>query len=418
MASVGGRATLVTVDQVLSGASNIFVVLLIAHLLSPADFGRFTLIFLAYSSACVIGRSLICATILVHPHDADSRPRAILGSSLFFAVAIGIMVLAVALPLHLKGSAIGTSLLWLSLFIPLMLIQDVGRFIAIANHRPVRAVWLDGLWIVVEVAAFLVVIVRDEATLSLSVAIWAASGALSGLMVFVQSGFPRLSELDLTWLRSRWTFSWRAMVTGVTSEVSALIGFTAIALVSSGVVVGAVRAVLLLTRPGNIVITSVATSGIVDMSRDRPDNDATRMRIRRTVLVSVAAAVLNTVVLVFLPDRVGQLVLGQTWDVAEPLLLAAGLQLVLIAARNGIRVALMSRREIRLIMAIDIVGSVALIVLSLVGALIAEAEGVMWANVAGQGALSIAWWGLGRRRLNAGSPQVEESIGSELNRPS
>lgn len=414
MASVGGRTTLVTVDQVLSGASNILVVLLVAHLLSPADFGRFTLIFLAYSSACVIGRSLICATILVHPEDADSRPRAILGSSLFYALGIGVVVLAAALPLHLTGSAIGTSLLWLSAFVPLMLIQDVGRFLAFAIQRPVRAVWLDSLWIVLEVVAFLVVLVRDDASLTLTAAIWAASGAISGLCVFVQVGFPRPSELDLSWLRSRWNFSWRAMVTGVTSEVSALVGFTAIALVSSGIVVGAVRAVLLLTRPGNIVITGVATAGIVDMSRDRLDNDATRKRIRRTVLVSVAAAVLNTVVLVLLPDSVGELVLGQTWDVAEPLALAAGLQLVLIAARNGIRVALMSRREIRLIMAIDIVGSVAMIVLSLIGALVADAEGVMWANVAGQGALSAVWWVLGRRRLNAEPAPSGEPARSEL----
>lgn len=399
MATAGRRMTLVTVDQILSGASNLLVVIFIAHLLPPVDFGRFTLLFLGYTVASVIGRSLIGLTAMVHPEDADDRPGAILGSSVLYALGCGVVFVAAGAGLQFAAPSLGESLMWLGLFIPLMLIQDVGRFIGIARRQPGRAIWLDGQWMVLEVALFAMLFVRDDATLVLCSIVWGASGAVSGLWVFVQYAVPRLSDLNFSWLRSRWDFSWRSMVTSVTTQASALIGFSAVALVSSGIVVGAVRAANLLTRPAATVINGVARSGVADMARERPDTRALAPHMRRTLLVSMAAAIGNLVVLVSLPDVVGRAILGQTWPVAEPLLLAAGLQVVCIAARNGTRAALMARRDIRVIMIFDIAGSVLLITLSFAGALIAEAQGVMWATVIGQAILTVVWWFVFRSRL-------------------
>lgn len=417
MATAGRRMTLVTVDQVLSGASNLLVVIFIAHLLSPGDFGRFTLLFLGYTVVGVIGRSLIGQTTMVHPDDADQRPRAILGSTVLFAIGSGVLFVAAGAGLQFASPSLGESLMWLGLFIPLMLIQDVGRFLGIARHQPGRAIWLDAQWMALEVGLFVLLFLRDEATLVLCSIVWGASGALSGLWVFVQYGVPRLADVNFAWLRSRWDFSWRSMVTSTTTQVSALVGFSAVAVVSSGIVVGAVRAANLLTRPGTTVINGVARSSVADMARERPDNRALVPHMRRTLLVSMAAAIANLVVLVSLPDIVGRAILGQTWPVAEPLLFAAGLQVVCIAARNGTRAALLARRDIRVIMVFDIAGSVLLITLSFIGALIAEAQGVMWATVVGQAILTVVWWFVFRHRYRrtdgptiADQPSMPEHI--------
>lgn len=391
--------TLVTIDQVLSGVSNILVVLVVAHLLSPTDFGLFTIVFLVYAFASVTMRALVGATVLVHPEDVDDRPRAILGAGIVISLAVGALCALAGLALLATGAEIATSLVWLGLLLPLLLVQDIGRFLAIAANRPIRALGLDGMWIVLAIVSFSVVIGQDSLTLERSVLLWAASGALSGCWVFVHWGVPRLSELNWNWLRERWDFSWRSTVTSITNQASALVGFAAIAAVSSAATVGAVRAAWLMTRPGNTVITSSTLSALGDMSRVRDDDRALRVHMRQVLWVSLAAALANLVVLVVIPDSVGRLILGHIWDLAEPLLLAAGLQLVLIAARNGTRAALLSRREIRLIMAVDIAGTILLIVLSFAGAVMADAQGVIWAGVIGQGVQTIVWWIVARHRL-------------------
>lgn len=408
--------TLVTIDQILSGVSNILVVLLVAHVLSPTDFGLFTIVFLVYTLASVTLRALVGATVLVHPEDADDRPRAVVGSSLLMCAVSGALCVVAGIILEPFGAPVASSLVWLGLLLPLLLVQDIGRFVAIAANRPVRALGLDGMWVLLEVALFGIALTQGSLTLELCVLLWAASGAVPGAWVFLQWGFPRLSELNHGWLRERWDFSWRSMVTSITNQASALVGFAAIAVVSSGATVGAVRAAWLLTQPGNTVITGSTRSSLVDMSRSRDDDDALRRHMRRVLAVSMTAALANLGILLVIPDGVGRLILGRTWPLAEPLLLAAGLQLVLIAARNGTRAALLSRRQIRLIMVVDIIGTVLLVALSLVGAVIADAQGVIWAGVVGQGIQTVVWWVLARRRL-ARPPTTPEDPDSGTSRP-
>lgn len=400
--------TLVTFDQALSGVSNILVVLLVAHLLSPTDFGMFTIVFLVYTLFSVTGRALICATVLVHPADIDSRPRSVLGSATLFGLAVGALCVLAAFGLRSIDAAIADSLIWLGVLTPLLLVQDVGRFMAIAAGRPARALWLDTVWIVLEVLGFGIVIAQGAATLEASVVIWAAAGAVPGLWVFVHWGVPRRSEFSFGWLRERWSFSWRSMVTSVVTEASTLLGFGAIAAVSSAATVGAVRAAWLLTQPGSTVIAGSTRSSLADMARVRDDKDALMFHMRRVLGVSMAAAAGTCLILVVIPDSIGRLILGQSWDLAEPLLLAAGLQLVMIAARNGTRAVLLSRLEIRLIMVVDIAGAFLLVGLSLVGAVVADAQGVIWAGVIAQVVQTVVWWALFRRRVwRNGVPEPE-----------
>lgn len=391
--------TLVTIDQVLSGVSNLAVVLLVAHVLSPSDFGMFTIVFLVYTLASVTVRALIGATVLVHPDDVKDRPRSILGSAALFGLALGALCLLMGVGLRALDAHIADSLVWLGALLPLMLVQDVGRFLAITARRPMRALWLDAMWIVLEVAGFAVVIARDGADLETSVVIWAAAGAVPGLWVFLHWGLPRPSELNFAWLRSRWDFSWRSMVTSVVTEASTLFGFAGIAAVSGAAAVGTVRAAWLMTQPANTVISGSTRSSLADMAVVRHDESALMVHMRRLLAVSVAAALANCAILVVLPDAVGRLILGQSWELAEPLLLAAGLQLVLIAARNGTRAVLLSRLEIKLIMVTDIAGTFLLVGLSFAGAVMADAQGVIWAGVVAQAIQTVVWWALVRNRV-------------------
>lgn len=389
----GRRASLVTFDQLISSASNLLVLIWVAHALTPAGFGRFSLVFLIYVfTQTGVVRSLVSATVVVHPEDADERPRGVLGTAVLLSVVAGVLCVGASGVLWWSGSALAMPVLVVGLLMPLLAVQDVGRYLGIAQSRPGKAVVLDTLWLVLMVAALIAVEVAHKPTLMWIIFAWAASGAVAGVWVFVQHGVPRARELSFDWLRLRWHFSWRSLVASSSAAIVALVGSSLMAVVSGPIAVAALRAALLLERPSTTVQTALATSAATDIAREQPDNAGLLAYQRRTMMLSVAVAALNMIVVLVIPDVLGRLVLGQVWDVVKPLLLVVSLHVAAFAAQSGVRAALIGRRRIESVMMVDIVGTVLSIVGVVVGAGMADAKGAMWGAVIGQSLTALVWW--------------------------
>lgn len=387
------RMSLVTVDNLIFSISSLLVFIWAAHVLDPADFGRFALVLLVF--VFVQGslvRSLVSWTVMVHPEDADSRPRAVLGSALMLAAVAGAICLAAGGLLQLGDSGLGSSLLVVGALMPLLAVQEVGRFISFAQAKPSRAIVIDVLWLVLMIAALWAIQVRDTMSLTWMVIAWGGSGALAGVWVFVQQGWPRPQDISLAWLKDRWGFSWRSLVAASSSAVVALVGAGLVAVVSGPVAVAAVRAALLLERPSTTIQMAVATSTGAEIARERPDNAGLLVHQRRALLVSVVVAAVNFAVLFLIPDSVGELILGDVWDLVTPLLLIIGLRVLAMAGQSGVRAALMGRRQISRVMKIDIAGTVLSIVGFVIGAYLGDAEGAYWGSLIGLTLTVIGWW--------------------------
>ena len=387
------RMGAVTIDNIIFSVSSLLVFIWSAHVLDPADFGRFALVLLVF--VFVQGslvRSLVSWTVMVHPEDADSRPRAVLGSALLLAVGAGLICLAAGALLLLGDSGLGASLLVVGGLMPLLAVQEVGRFIAFAQARPGRAIVIDVLWLVLTVVALTAIQVFHEMTLLWMVVGWGGTGAVAGVWVFVQQGRPRARDISLTWLKERWHFSWRSLVAASSSATVALIGAGLVAVVSGPLAVAAVRAALLLERPSTTVQMAVATSAGADIARERPDNAGLLAHQRRAMLVSVVVAALNFGVLFLIPDALGELVLGDVWPLVTPLLLVIGLRVLAMAGQSGVRAALMGRRQISQVMKIDIAGTVLSIVGFVIGAYLGDAEGAYWGSLVGLTLTVAGWW--------------------------
>ena len=396
----GRRAGLVTFDQGISSASNLLMLIWVAHALSAADFGRFSLVFFVWVfTQNGVVRSLVSSTVMVHPEDADERPRSVLGAAVLLSLAVGALCALLGGGLWWAGSNIGPPLLLVGVLMPLLGVQDAGRFIAIAESKPVRAVVLDSIWLGLMFGGFVAVEVSHGATLMWLVAAWAGTGALSGMWVFVQHGIPRARELSLDWLRERWHFSWRSLVASSSSAAVALIGSSLMAIVSGPLAVAGVRAALLLERPSTTVQTAVATSAATDIAREKSDNAGLLRHQRRTMTASILVALANLAVLMVIPDSVGKLLLGNVWKIVEPLLLVVGFHVGVLAAQSGVRAALMGRRQIHSVMIVDITGTVLSIVGLVIGAALADAQGAMWGGVVGQGITAVLWWSVLLRHL-------------------
>jgi O-antigen/teichoic acid export membrane protein len=102
--------------------------------------------------------------------------------------------------------------------------------------------------------------------------------------------------------------------------------------------------------------------------------------------------VLTGLVLVYLPDPIGRLVLGDTWRYAEPLMLATGVQLVLLGLNSGARTALTGARMVRTTTWLDLATSPVILVAAVVGSLVAGASGFVWATALVTGVCVVAWW--------------------------
>jgi hypothetical protein len=390
--SRGGRAFLVTVDQALSSITNLLAVVWVAHAVSVVEFGSFSLLLLVYTFVMGPIHALISMRVVVHPEDADHRPRWVLGSALVLGTVGGLGCALVGVLQVLAGASIGPSMVALGAALPLLVVQDVGRWVAIARSRPSGAIVLDAAWLLLLVGAFVALAVTDQARLFTLTAAWAGSGAVAALLLPVAYGFLRPAEFSLRWLRERWDQSWRLLVGNVTAAGSVLAGAALVALVSTPVAVAAVRAAILLGRPTTAIQNAVASSMAADVARERPDNRGLLRFQRRTMTVSAVVALANLALLMLLPDAAGQALLGNVWPVIEPLMLPVTLWLVVAAAQSGVPPALIGRHQFQVAMVVQIVGGLLSMAALVAGALVDSVTGAVWGLVIGQGATAAAWW--------------------------
>ncbi|UDY23617.1 hypothetical protein [Nocardioides sp. Kera G14] len=414
-ASAGRRISLVTFDQVLSSISNLLALVLVAHALAPEDFGRFSLLFVGYTLAQAAVRSLVSMPAMVHPEDSRHRPQVALGAAVLLGGAISLVCISLGAVMMLAGQSIGSAVLTLGVCLAPLLLQDVGRYVAFGRGEPQQAIVLDTAWLVLLIAGFAVEERFDLVTLDRLVIAWAASGAVSGLWVFVRYGVPTGRDLSLDWIRRRWDFSWRSLVGNFFAQSVGLLGAIAAAAVSTASVVAAVRASLLLGRPSATVQLGVATSTAADVAREEADDEGLRRHQRRALGIAAAVATLNLGILLVLPDFLGRALLGQVWPIMEPLVLPAGLFGLVQAAQTSISAVLIGRRQMATVMRVDILGAMIGVACLVGGARLGQASGAVWGTVVGQGMVSAIWVVIYLRHLSRSAatpvrPDTERAV--------
>ena len=406
-----GTVSLTGLSQGLSSITNLAAVIAAAHSLTPANFGWFSLLLMVYTVGLGILHSLISVPAVAHPDEADAHPWRILGSALAVTLWGAGPCIVGALVAIMLGSSIGTGLLALAVTMPLLLLQSIGRYVAFARAHPMNAVALDVAWLVLLGAALTIAEIQDWTSLFAITMAWTGSGALAALLLVVQYGWPT-ERPSLDWLKGQWGFSWRSMVGNVASTGGALLGSIAVAFVSTPVSVAVVRASMLLRRPGQVIQSSISTSVANAVARERPGLRGLRRHQRRAMVISIGTAVLNLLVLQYLPDPAGRAVLGAVWPLIEPLRLPVGLVVLALATQAGVRAVLLGYRQIGTIMVAEIVGTVVTIVALVVGAAINDAAGAIWGLVVGTAFISLIWWvafvRFLRAPLSVDTPRVPE----------
>lgn len=373
-------------DQALSSATNVLVVVLAARSLGPYEFGAFSAVYIGYTilvgaSAAVIGQVIVLRTR--ENSDLEKEIRGSIAFALVFGAVAGVACLLVAVILEqVRGPLVA-----LAIFLPLLFAQDTARYGASALHKMEVAVLSDATWLVMLLLLGAVLELSNYTlTATSALAAWALAGSGAGLLWFRLLGSFRPMPSIRGYLR-RDFLGYRFIAEYVILRALSQ-GFTLLLGVMAGLAVtGAIRGVTTLFGPLMVSMAAAASFGAPLVGR-LPAGKRDRFVLILTGAL-VAVSVLCAAGVAFLPDVAGEAVLGESWAGAQAFVPAMSLQVLFAAVTTTTYLALRltaprSTLNLRLLVAALLPG------LFFLGYAVGGPVGAFWGLTAASGAQALA----------------------------
>ena len=347
-----------TADQVTSSLSNLVFIVLIAQSSSSEVFAQISTIWTVVSFSVVISRSVFGVPLLLdgnlsssinHPSISGARSGALLLGMPALLGSFGLYVFA-------KGDS-GLPFLILAVCVPLILLQDFGRYLAIASGRSKDA-FVSDLILLAPLALGSVLVVSNLISVSANV----ASGILfSGLVlsIFALRNYEVL-KLSLG--------SFRSLVSSDISRRRKLLqeallnAFTAVASVAAVWIayeansVAAFNGALYILAPITLAVLVVNLVIQQSISQSKGIVHKREYGIFGTLLF---AAFLWTLIVANLPESLGSSLLGVTWNLVQPIVIPMSAVLCLSLIMEFVLVVFRARGQFSLIVSIRILVSIA-----------------------------------------------------------
>ncbi|WP_435208649.1 hypothetical protein [Streptomyces sp. bgisy034] len=388
-----GRLSWGLADQAASSISNFAVGIYVARSLGVTAFGVFSLAWVTYGVVLNVSRGLATDPLVVRFSGvSDSAWRGAVarssGTALGVGAAIGAGCLAAGLAL---GGQVGPAFACLGVMLPGLLLQDAWRYSFFAAGTGKKAFVNDLVWGVALVPA-MVLAARVDSVAAFVLA-WGASATAAAGYGYVQSGILPRTARARAWLREQRDLGYRYLVENVSlSGASQLRAYGLGAIVGVGAV-GAVRGAELLLGPFLAVLMGLSLVTVAEAARvlrRAPD------RLGRFCLLlgggQAVAALCWGGALLLMPDRLGELVLGDVWHSAAQLVVpvtlgvaGAGLG---TGAAAGLRALAAARRSLRC----QLFASACYVAGGLGGAALAGTVGSAWGVATATLAASAVWW--------------------------
>lgn len=356
---MGLRRWATLVDQVLANASNALFTILVARLASPATFGQFTVGYAVLAFAVLGWRNGLAYQVSLQAGDAGGvrkeTHRAVAASLLLGPLVALVVFLTVQ-----AGEAGSLELaLGVGVATPFVLTQDLLRYSAVAAERVRSALASDLFWAALLAVATILLIV-NRLTLTTLVVLWAGGAvAATALLAWRLRVRPRLTGL-WAWVTASWRGRTQLISGALISGGAAPIAAGIVAAAAGPQIAGGVAGAGTLMAPINALmawmsLTLLAKTAVLG---DR----GKRAAFIRASIWAAAVAIPWGLVLLFLPDPAGGLLLGETWPLTQQALPVVGVQYALSAVANIGILLLISFGRTRSVLINGIVAAVARIV--------------------------------------------------------
>ncbi|MER5302919.1 hypothetical protein ABT039_26140 [Streptomyces lasiicapitis] len=391
--AMAGRLSWGLADQAVCSMTNFAVGIYVARSLGLAAFGVFSLAWVTYGVVLSVSRGIATDPLVVRfsgVPDASWRGAAARssGTALVVGGAIGLVCLVVGLGL---GGRVGPAFAALGVVLPGLLLQDAWRYSFFAAGTGRKACVNDLLGALALVPALLVA--ARVGSVEAFVLAWGAAAAVAAGYGCFQSGIRPRPDRARAWLREQRDLGYRYLVENVgvsgASQLRAY-GLGAIVGVSA---VGVVRGAELLLGPFLALLMGLSLVTVPEAARVL--RQAPHRLAKFCLMLSgglAAAALLWGVALLLVPDRAGELVLGDVWGSASELIAPAVLGVagsgLGIGAAAGLRALAAARRSLRA----QLFASAAYVGGGLGGAAAGGAVGSAWGVAAATLSSSAVWW--------------------------
>jgi len=314
-------------DQVLASASNFVVIVIVARSLSAGGFGSFSVAFEVYILTVFIIRGLASDPLsTAHASDAPEQLRqAVSSAAVTTVVATCCLGLVVAGISFVVGDQLAPVLLALAIGLPGLALQDYFRYALIVQGNARAAFFNDLTWGLFQLPLLWVAISQESGATGL-LAAWAVAGNAAAVLGLLQtrSGLGRLSQVR-PWLRRHRKLWPYFLLDNVIFQASNLVLVVVISVAAGLAQVAGFRAAMTVYAPLAIVGRGIVGVSVPLLARRSHDPRA----VKRSALVIAwllgPMALAWATVTLFIPDHVGRAFLGDSWEIAEPLVFLAGI---------------------------------------------------------------------------------------------
>ncbi|MCX5562487.1 hypothetical protein [Streptomyces sp. NBC_00038] len=391
--ALAGRLSWGLADQAASSMSNFVVGIYVARSLGLTAFGVFSLAWVTYGVVLNVSRGLATDPLVVRFSGVpEASWRGAVARSTGTALGVGTAIGAVCLVAGLGlGGRVGLAFACLGVMLPGLLLQDAWRFSFFAAGTGRKAFVNDVVWGVALVPAM--VVAAHVGSVAAFVLAWGASATVAAAYGYIQSGIRPLMTGARGWLREQRDLGSRYLIENVSlSGASQLRAYGLGAIVGVGAV-GAVRGAELLLGPflavlmGLSLVTVPEAARVLRRAPQRLGNFCLFLGGGQAV-----AALLWGGALLLMPDRLGELVLGDVWSPASQLIVPVTLSVagagLGTGAAAGLRALGAARRSLRA----QLFASACYVSGGLGGAAVGGTVGSAWGVAAATVSSSAVWW--------------------------
>ncbi len=304
------------IDQVFSSASNGVFTFAVAVASTTQSFGQIILMLTALIAVLGVQRGALGTPLLLKSDQTTEEIRRDGSFALVAGLATGCTVLVVMVAC---GHAVGVAAVLLGVSAPILLCQDVLRYVTFAEGRPhVAATW-DGIWFL----GTLLLLV--SAWLKLATVPWLiAAWAVLGLMAFagMAAGLRLVPQVEGFghWVKDGWQHRVRFATDAGVEQTGVFLVLAMAAVLLSPTATAAFRGATVLLSPLAILAGALQLIVISESIRNSAQPRDVWYAAFRFMAGISALCVLIGVVLCALPASVGAYLLGQSFEPAQRVL--------------------------------------------------------------------------------------------------
>lgn len=390
-----GRISYVVLGQVLSSVSNFVLSVLAARASTAAAFGGFSVAITIYYFTIELLRPVACDPIMIrYSAGSDRHASSAVSQAVALAAGMGLVAGGVTVAAsQVSTHALRWPLIAMGAMLPGLFVQDVCRYGLIARQRANLAAASDGLWLTLQLTFSTLLFLRDALTTTTAILAWGIAGALSAAVGLMRFRVVPRRMAPMAYLRRHKDLAGRFGLEYLLDAGAFQAAMITVGVVGGLVAVGALNGARVVMGPLGVLFISAMSLMTSEGARARSMGRRNVVKVFRMSAVGMSiVALLYSAVLTAVPVGIGEVLLGDTFSEAQPVMIAMGIFFatkgVINSARAGLRVAELAQDSLRtmaIVAPITIAGA-------LIGAVLDASIGAAWGLAIGNTVAALVWW--------------------------